>query len=179
MHGLNQAHPKHGFYKYDAITQALAQKGFNVISELRLAEVDMRSYAEKIAARVKRLIEKGVPPEQITVAGHSKGGHLSLIVASLVQEPKLNVVILAGCGKPGSRFRRTYNQFLSTSAAKLKGHILSIYDSSDREAGSCGEAFQQSPEVQSQEIVLHTGKGHGLFYKPDPRWVEEIVRWGS
>jgi len=123
------------------------------------------------------LIGKGVPPEHITVLGHSKGGLMTLIVASRVNEPNVNYVVMAGCGRMGTAFRRPYQIFLDRDARRLKGRILSMVDADDREAGSCQEAFGRASDAQTRETVLHTGRGHGLFYSPQPAWIEKVVEW--
>ncbi|MBI4115139.1 MAG: hypothetical protein HY447_01035 [Candidatus Omnitrophica bacterium] len=177
--GLNQPHPKHGSYEYEKITRALADRGFVVISEARMSKQDMMSYARNIADQVLLLLRQRVPAENITVIGHSKGGHMALIVASLAEEPNLNFVVMAGCGKRGTMFRRSYERFLERSAHLMKGRILSLYDSTDREAGSCEEAFRLASGTQSKEKILHTGQGHGLFYHPNSAWIEEAVAWAK
>lgn len=178
-HGLHQSHPVHGPYEYDEIVRALAQEGFEVNSEVRGGNVHPVEYATRVADQIRSLLEEGVPPGHLLVAGHSKGGHMALIVASLVREPNISYVVMAGCGKKGTEFRRGYEQFLKQNARDLQGRILSIYDSSDREAGSCQEAFQKAAHLETKEIVLHTGQGHGLFYFPQAVWIREIFQWAS
>lgn len=179
MHGLNQPHPVHGPYQYREIVRALTREGFEVVSEVRGGEVHPKEYAEKVAGEVRALLKQGVPPDHILVAGHSKGGHMALIVASLVQEPEIRYVVMAGCGKHGTQFRQSYEKFLSRNAQDLQGRILSIYDSSDREAGSCQEAFREAPRAKTKEIVFRTGQGHGLFYSPQSVWIQEINEWAN
>lgn len=179
QHGVAQPHPHHGRYEYQEIVQALADRGFVVISERRTNPVHPVSYAQRVADQVRTLVARGVPPARITVAGHSKGGHMAMLVASQVQEPALRVVVMAGCGAPGAEFRRSYAPFLATRAASMAGWILSLYDAADREAGSCQEAFDRAPAVRSQERMFRTGKGHGLFYAPEPLWLDEVARWAT
>lgn len=166
-------------YEYEAIVQAFVALGFEVISEARTHVVQGEEYARGIADQIRQLLEKGVPPENITVIGHSKGGGMTLVVSSLLGEPKINFVVMAGCGKEGAKFRESYDKLLDQSASSLQGRILSIYDSSDSEAGTCQEAFHKASNVITQEIVLHTGRGHQLFDSPDPRWVNEVVKWAG
>jgi len=177
MHGLEKTHPIHGAYKYYEIVHVLQAKGYEVISEIRTGEVPFGGYADKVAGQVLALIGKGVPPEHITVLGHSKGGLMTLIVASRVNEPNVNYVVMAGCGRMGTAFRRPYQIFLDRDARRLKGRILSMVDADDREAGSCQEAFGRASDAQTRETVLHTGRGHGLFYSPQPAWIEKVVEW--
>ena len=176
-HGLNEAHPVHGVYKYHDIVRAFETNGYEVISEIRTGDTPFGQYADQVASQVQSLIEKGVPPGRITVLGHSKGGLMTLIVASRVEEPEVNYVVLAGCGRQGTSFRRPYQIFLDQDAQRLKGRVFSIYDSADQEAGSCEEAFSQATDTETKEAVLHTGQGHGLFYSPHPAWIEKIAEW--
>lgn len=177
--GLERSHPKLGRYEYQAIVRTLAGRGFVVISEARKGPTDEETYAKKVATQVRGLLGKGVPPSHITVIGHSKGGSIALIAASELQEEKLNFVIMAGCGKPGTGFGRSFERFVRQRASRLRGRLLSIYDASDRLAGSCREAFEKAGVAESAEVVLQTGKGHALFWSPSPVWIDEVVDWAE
>lgn len=61
----------------------------------------------------------------------------------------------------------------------LPGRVLSIRDRSDTAlSGSCARAFDASPDpVESKEIVVDPGVGHGLVYRPYPEWVEPVAKW--
>jgi len=174
---LNKSHPKHGFYKYHDITQALANKGFVVISELRRGKSNAREYATHLSEQIIGLTEKGVPSRNITVVGHSRGGFMTLLTATMVADPGVNYVLLAGCGKEGSNFRKSYERFLMARASSLAGRILSLYDYNDAVAGTCQEFFGKSPLIQPREQVLRTGKGHGVFYSAAPEWVDKVAAW--
>jgi predicted esterase len=91
--GLERLHPTHGRYEYQAIVRALEERGFVVISEARQGDTDVEAYAKKVAGQVRRLLEQGVPPSQVAVIGHSKGGMIALLAASELQEEKLNFAI--------------------------------------------------------------------------------------
>ena len=49
--GRRPTHPDYGVYEYDEILDALAARGFQVISEARPAGTKVPAYAEKVAAR--------------------------------------------------------------------------------------------------------------------------------
>ena len=178
-HGLSAAHPDYGRYEYGEITRALSDRGFVVISEARLHRVDPAAYAQLVARQVTALLEKGVPPAHITVIGHSKGAGMVLLLASMLENPAIQYVVMAGCQKLGTPARQDYEVFLRTRAPSLQGRILSLYDRSDQLMATCGEAFARaSPaRLESREMVLETGRGHGLFYTPDPVWIDPIVAW--
>lgn len=164
--GRNAVHPEHGAYEYDAIVRKFADAGFLVISEVRTGgPVRPDEYAAKVASEVKALLGSGVPAANIAVVGHSKGGAIALLVAATLQNPGINYAIMAGCFKssaqPGGELLK-----------ELRGRMLSIYDGSDREAGSCSALF-----MPSREIVLKTGLGHGVFYKPRKEWLDPVLDW--
>lgn len=99
IRSLSDPHPKHGLFEYEKIVNALAARGFEVISEHRREKANPRRYARtRILPQINALIEKGVPANRITVAGFSKGGAMSLLVASMAKQPSLNLVNMAGCG---------------------------------------------------------------------------------
>jgi pimeloyl-ACP methyl ester carboxylesterase len=177
--GLERLHPTHGRYEYQAIVRALTERGFVVISEARQDETDAEAYAKKVAGQVRRLLEQGVPPSQVTVIGHSKGGMIALLAASELQEEKVSFAIMAGCGKRGSTFGRSFERFLEERAARLRGRFLSVYDASDEVAGSCREAFERGKVADSAEVVLETGLGHALFWSPRAAWIDEVVEWAE
>lgn len=154
-----------GDCKYYDILKSFADKGYTVISEIRPKDVSVIEYSKKAAADVNKLLDAGVPPEKITVAGHSKGGVITLQVAALLQNPKINYAVLAGCGIKG--LEKGYPDF-----GALKGKFLSLYASSDKIAGSCGAAF-----TQAREVVLDSPAGHQLFFKPVDVWIEPVVDW--
>ncbi len=176
-HGLGQPHPIHGPYRFEDIAAAFAARGFVVIAAARLRETVAPRYAEGIADQVRHLLARGVAPENITIAGHSKGGMITLAAATLLRAPTINFVVMAGCGREGSSFRRGYERFIARRAAALQGHILSLYDRADREAGSCRQALERAIRVDGRETTFSTGLGHGLFYAPRDLWIDAVVSW--
>lgn len=160
-----------GDCKYYYILKAFSGKGYTVISEIRSKDVSVIEYGKKAAADVRKLLAAGVPPEKITVAGHSKGGVITMQVAAQLENPKISYAILAGCGIKG--LEKGYPDF-----GKLKGKFLSMYASSDKIAGSCGPALSKGREgFSAKEIVLDSPAGHQLFFKPADIWVEPVVGW--
>jgi len=185
MHGarpenfpLSEPHPTRGLFEYDKIIAAFAAGGFEVISELRTEKTNPRRYARtRTLKRVKALITMGVPAHHITVAGFSKGGLMSLIVATQAKQPKLNIVNMAGCGK--GQFRKAYENFLANDASKMSGRMLSIYDSQDKISGSCKETKAKSAQLVFEETVLEVGAGQATFYTPKKVWMEKITVWAN
>jgi hypothetical protein len=110
------------------------------------------------------------------VVGHSKGGFITLLTASMVSNTDVRYVVMAGCGKSGSRFRRGYVQFLAGRARGAIGDVLSIYDASDHTASTCVEIFEEG-NFTGDELILDTRRGHGLFYTPETTWMTPMVNW--
>ena len=160
-----------GACKYYDILQAFADKGFTVISAVRSGKIVPSEYGKKIVGQVSRLLDAGVPPKNITVVGHSKGGVIVLCVASQLENPEVGFVVMAGCEiKP---LAPAYPDF-----TKLKGDFLSIYASSDSIASSCGTAFSRATQgISSKEVKLESDKGHKLFFQPEGVWFEPVMAW--
>jgi pimeloyl-ACP methyl ester carboxylesterase len=165
--GLRPTSPEFGVYEYEKILAGFAGRGFVVISEARPRGTDPGAYADKVVGQVRALLHAGVPPAHIAVVGFSKGGGIALLTASRLAEPKVNFVILAGCG----------GETPPEIAQRLQGRILSMFDASDDRAATCKTAFAQAkgPLAQEEE-VLHLGTGHGAFYRPGD-WLERAARW--
>jgi len=166
--GLPASSKIYGDYEYKSMLDSFASNGFNVISEARSSDTDIYDYAIIIAEQVEQLISAGVPPSNITISGFSKGGRVTLVVSTLLNNKDLNYVVLAGC-----RESDIYKFNLAPS-----GRVLSIYDSNDAKFNSCSEIFTEgSTNLQTKEIVLNIGDGHGVFYAPLTEWVTPMVAW--
>lgn len=161
----------HGDCKYYDLLNAFVDGGFTVISEVRSGKIIPCVYAKKIVGQIRTLLDAGVPPENITVAGHSKGGVIALCVSSKLENPKVNFVIMAGCEiKP---LLDAYPDFRT-----LRGRFLSIYASSDSIASSCDSAFSPVSEGMSiTEIKLVSEGGHTLFFTPEKVWLTPVILW--
>jgi len=185
--GLPAVSPDYGEYQYGAILQALSEHGFRVISEVRPKDTDPLAYAQHVAGQVDELLAAGVPAENITVVGASKGGGIAIYVSNLVGDEKVNYVPMAICSP------ETVAELIQTQVA-LHGNVLSIYDASDEFAGSCAELFAFSAGKglgKHEEIVLNVGPrtlksdglrgttGHGILYQPLDEWVLPVVAWAG
>ena len=179
MHGLaiEQGGERARKYKYTDILKELSKRDFVVIGEKRRSTKKVE-YANIVAEQVKKLLAAGVPPGNITVAGHSKGGLIALLIMPRVGEPEIAYVNFAGCGKESSGFTG-YLDFAAKGARKARGRLLSAYDKSDKIAGSCKEALDVMVYADVTEHVLEFGGGHELFYKPEPEWIDILVRWAN
>ena len=176
-HPDGASHPRYGTpYDWSGIVKSLTDRGFYVFSEIRPQGTRPPQYAAKIAQQVKRLLNKGVPANRIIVSGHSKGGAISLFAATLIANPEIGVINMAGCGST-DRFARNFRRFVRNKGTEVTGRLLSIYDADDNIAGSCAAIRDAGASVKFSEIVLRTGKGHQLFYGPNSVWVDEIEKF--
>ena len=90
-----------------------------------------------------------------------------MLASTFLQEPDVRYVLLGDCN----------DSVAKNFDIRLSGRVLSIYDRSDREAGSCARYFPQAPGLTFEEVVLDVGRGHALFYTPERVWVDRVVEW--
>jgi hypothetical protein len=174
--GIPAISPDYGEYEYEAILDKLANYGFIVISEQRPENADVLKYGQETAEYINRLLEANVPPDHITVVGASKGAYIAVTTSSIMKNSDLNFVLLGSC-HPDTIAE--WNQH----GWSLYGNVLAIYESSDEEnSGSCADYFtslEGKGIAQHDEILLHTGMGHGFLYKPLDEWIAPVVSWAS
>ncbi len=162
-----------GNCQYNNILKTFSDEGFIVISEIRSGKIVPCTYAKKVVGQVKMLMESGVPPKNIIIAGHSKGAVIALCAASQLANPKINFVIMAGCEIAGIKKYNMYPDFKN-----LKGQILSIYADSDSIASSCDTTFSKSSTgLVHKEVMLTSDAGHQLFFKPEDIWTYQTMNW--
>jgi len=162
---------------YQAIVSNLKQSGFQVRFDLRYANVGdndpaVQEHARQIATEVRSLLANGVKPRDITIAGYSLGSMTAMVVAGQIANPDINVVLLAGCPvSPAIKVNIDYG--------KIKGRVLSIYDTKDVKFGSCQGRLPA--DVTFKEVVLNSGEGHAVFKAPDDQhvklWKEPLLMW--
>ena len=75
-----------GDCRYCDLLQAFAEEEVVVVSELRSEMVSPIDYAKRATQNVKALLNAGVPPKNISISGHSKGGVIALQMAALLQQ---------------------------------------------------------------------------------------------
>ena len=165
MHGLKveDVGPDHIRAKnYEKIVEALASNGFYVITEHR-EPVVIEIYATVIAKQVRELLKKGVPPQNITVSGYSKGSLMAAAASSELANPKINFVLVSGCT---DRHALDYSN--------VKGRILSIYDKGDQGWFSCAERINgDAPGVEFKEVSILTERGHKGFRIPKSKFMDK------
>jgi hypothetical protein len=168
--GPRPTHPQFGVYEFREILDRFAEAGFEVIGEKRSPGTVPSDYARTVRAQVEGLIAGGVPPENITVAGFSKGGGIAILSALELDDPRINYVFIACCGP-------WLDRLIASGDETIRGRMLSIYEASD-EVGSCSELFAlASDDSVIAEIELRLGGGHGAFFRPHPEWIDPVVSW--
>jgi len=174
--GIPAVSPEFGEYRYEDILRTLQSYGFMVISEQRPKNADGWEYAQRTAKQVDKLLTAGVPPGSITVVGASKGAAIATVASDLVNNPKVNYVLLGTC-------HPTLVAEWKQGGLILSGNVLAIYDFEDDEySGSCEELFSLAEGKglnHHDELVLQIGTGHGILYQPLSEWVLPTVKWAS
>lgn len=160
-------HEKHGIYNFPAIKEELFEGGgFNLIAHHRPINTDIAEYVDEIVGWVGKLMDSGVPASRITLIGFSRGSHLAAFASSKLSTMEINTALLASC----------FDGDIPT--AKLRGHFLSIYETSDI-PGSCTTLAARSNLLSFQEVAINTGKAHGAFFKPLEEWLRPLKNWIS
>jgi len=169
--GIPAISPEFGQYEFEAILEKLSSYGFILIGEKRAQNTNPEVYARKVADQVNILLDTGVPPENISVVGASKGAGITIYVSNFLKNKEINYVLLAIC-HPDQVL------FFIQEGISLEGNVLSIYDSNDQYAGTCQELFTYSKGSgvgRFDEIVLEIGIGHGILYQPFDEWILPTV----
>ena len=166
--GERPTSPEFGVYEYHAILDKLRAAGFTVLSERRAKDTDPDQYARHVADQVTSLIRAGTPPSSITVVGFSKGSGIALISSSLLANPSVNFVFMAGCSE-GAFNRPDFH---------VTGRMLSLYEASDELAGSCAALFAREGKGSVHaERRINLGLGHGTFFQPRSEWLDPAIDW--
>ncbi len=151
--------------KYETAVEAIAERSATVISEVR-GDTDPNVYSVKLKEQVDKLISKGVPAENITISGFSKGSIIALASAGTINNPKINYVLVAGCSED-------LNDKYGVDPTKAVGRVLSIYDSGDEKFGSCDGIIKASDKLNFEETDLDSGKCHKVFRIPKEKFIEQ------
>ncbi|MFV2073475.1 MAG: alpha/beta hydrolase [Thermoanaerobaculales bacterium] len=168
--GVRPTHPRFGVYEYEEILSTFADQGFVVISEARPSGTEVAVYAEKVADQVRSLIDAGVPAENVTVVGFSKGGMIAILTSSVLADDRVNFVFIAACGP----------WIESMPELAPHGRLLAVREATDEMIGSCeGLLARAEGEGERRETVVEIGGGHGAFYRPRAEWVDPVVAWAK
>jgi hypothetical protein len=159
--------PKYGQYDFPAVKQALFnQGGFNLIAYQRPKSAD-DSYADMLQSWVQRLLDAGVKPSRITLVGFSRGAQLTALASNGLTSAGINTALMAICED---------GEVSHAPRLNLGGNLLSIYETSD-DLGSCGKLAARSHLKSFNEVAISTGKKHGAFFQPLPKWIRPLKAW--
>ena len=166
--GPQPAHPEFGVYDFPAIKEALFKGGgFNLIAHHRPKGTDPLAYTDTLEAWVKRLISAGVSPENITLAGFSRGAQMTAQASSRLRASGINTALMALCSN---------GDFVRSPSVVLGGRVLSIYETTDV-VGSCALLARRSELTSFEELAISTGRKHGAFFQPRPEWLLPLKAW--
>ncbi|MGE0153900.1 MAG: hypothetical protein AB7R90_14890 [Reyranellaceae bacterium] len=126
------------------IHAALERQGFRIVHE-------RRATAKTMAAGVKRLVENGVQPGNISVLAMGEGLQTLIDVAQQVYDPMVSYIVVSGCQNPPS----------FASRVPLKGRFLSVQVEKP-----------EAPNVSCRSVFAGRGAANGFDYeeirfKPD------------
>jgi hypothetical protein len=163
--------PKFGVYEYEQILEAFRRGGFVVISEARKQSHEIKPYAEKVAGRVRLLLNAGVPPQNITVVGASQGGWIGMLVSTYLKNRGLNFVVIGACGADEGFLR----------LVDLHGNVLFIVERTDRSPATRCQMFLDDATGlgESRVVETNTGQAHGFLYRPLKEWIEPTIEWSQ
>lgn len=157
-----------GVYDLPTITKGLEDPAYHVIAYVRPYKMEEAEAGQKLAGEVQTLLKAGVAPERITLVGFSFGAVAVIMASFNLENEKINIGLLAGCA----------GRVMWESELAVWGRVLSLYDKDDDLVASCKVLQERGGKITSfEEQVLETGKGHPLFFSPDPVWVAPLKRW--
>lgn len=168
--GINAFSEDFGRYEYVAILDTLKKYGYEVISEARPKGTEIIEYAKKVSNQIDSLMRRGVSPKNIIIVGASQGAYITVEVAYMQKNDKIQYAIMGLCNEYNLKFFAKYKEALC-------GNWLSIYESSDQKR-SCQQLLGSVRcKTGFKEVELHLGNGHGFIYKPHKEWVHPLITW--
>ena len=149
-----------GYYELEKILDAFRAKGFAVSGEIRPKGTSESGGADRVVARVRELLDSGVPPDRIAVVGASMGAGIAMVASARLQNPEVKFVVLGAC--------------LSENARRIR-------EESDESTRSCPRFGKSSgsKSLSVREILLRTGLDHGYLYRPLPGWVDPAAEFAK
>ena len=160
--------------------KSFRKRGFIVISEVRNKGTKLDEYARKTVRQIETLLSYGISPEQITVAGFSKGSAITLLISTMLKDFRINFVMMSGCSFNGTRVLDNHRKFIEQSVQYMQRRFLYIYDVTDQKCDVWQRILKNTHANGTfKEMMLKNGLGHGLFYRPRRDWIEPVTEWIS
>jgi predicted esterase len=156
--------------EFSRISEEFVKLGFLVICNPVRNSNYTKRYIDGISTEVKSLLSAGVPAKNIILLGYSSGGMVALQIATELNNPGLNYVIIAGVPKKSGRVR-----FPQDVKIDPVGMIWNIYGKKDRDFGSLRE-FMSSEAISLRALCRETrvDKGHEIGRSPDKNWMSVV-----
>ncbi|MEK7724618.1 MAG: hypothetical protein AAB336_09745, partial [Acidobacteriota bacterium] len=123
-----------GKYEYYKILETFKERGFNIISEVRLKGTEITPYSEKLSEQIRLLQKRGVKDKNIVVVGASLGAYMTIEAADKLKLKKVKYVLIGLCSEYAVKRYEKYK-------GNLLGNFLSIYETSDQK-GTCQTIFE-------------------------------------
>lgn len=139
--GIRPTSERWGVYEYEAILEALKQRGLVVISEARPRGTEIEAYATKVINQINALLKAGVAPRNITAVGASKGSVIAMVVSMRLKNREVNFVLMGNCN----------DGTLEQRQIDLWGNVLSIFDASDDIGGTCQKFFEKAKGLNKRK----------------------------
>jgi len=88
---------RHGWGQYDfpAIKQALSDDSYNLVAYHRPKNTDPFEYAQTLNEQIRKLVAKGVKPENIAMIGFSRGAFITGLTSDKLSDLAIDTVLLA------------------------------------------------------------------------------------
>ncbi|MEM1328427.1 MAG: hypothetical protein AAGI23_20905 [Bacteroidota bacterium] len=165
--GIDAVHEVYGKYDYQAIIDSLETLDAVIHATVRPADINFHTFCTQTVSEIQQLIDSGIPPENISVIGASKGGVMAMYISHLTPH-LINYVFLGA----NNRAIERENDW------KLNGRVLGIYEQSDDLANRHYKVWETiSPNVIIEELKINTGLGHGFLYRPINEWWQPTRKW--
>lgn len=151
--------------------RGVAERDFRVVLQPMPAIEPAPDAAFAVTENIRLMMERGIPPWQIAVAGAGRGGRLTLEVSSLMHLRSIRYVVFGACPEGGGENMR---RLVDLHSANMIGRILSLVPA--RGAASCEAVFEETSGAGWWERDLE-GVGMEVFGRPDDLWLEQLDGW--
>ena len=166
-------HPEYGTYQYLQIANQLLAAGFSVVSRPRETNEHPYLVAEEVADQVQRLLDAGVPAPHIGIMGAGKGAAITVLAASRLSHPGLQVVVLSLCND-------AFMDFWIANKELLSGNVLSVYAEGTPDRTSCRRYLEHCAGVNvrmHREIALPASAGPAFHFRASGDWLLPAIEW--
>jgi len=151
--------------------RTVAERDFRVVLQPMPATEPAPNAAIAVVENIRLMMERGIPPWQIAVAGAGRGGRLTLEVSSLMHLRSIRYVVFGACPEDGGESMR---RLVDLHSVNMIGRILSLVPA--RGAASCEAVFEETSGAGWWERDLE-GVGMEVFERPDDLWLEQLDGW--